>query len=247
MPVTDGIDSYLICSTPRTGSTLLCGLLESTGVAGRPRSYFRPPDESAYATRWRIPLGPDGSFEYRDYVKAAVATGRSENGVFGARIMWGTMDHMTARLRRAHGDAGASDLELLHRFFGRTRFLSLRRSDTLAQAVSWTRAEQTDRWQDEDTVSASGEPHFDGEAIGRSVTTIEEHESAWRHWFARCDVQPFEVLYEDLIADMAGVVEAVLRFLGLTRPAGQPLAAGHRRQADLINDDWIRRFRALPP
>ena len=31
-------DSYMICSTPRTGSTLLCELLESTGVAGRPES-----------------------------------------------------------------------------------------------------------------------------------------------------------------------------------------------------------------
>ncbi len=33
-------DSYLICATPRSGSTLLCGLLESSGVAGHPASYF---------------------------------------------------------------------------------------------------------------------------------------------------------------------------------------------------------------
>src|SRR3954453_1014417 len=28
--------SYLICTTPRSGSTLLCEALENTGVAGRP-------------------------------------------------------------------------------------------------------------------------------------------------------------------------------------------------------------------
>ncbi|HVA02671.1 MAG TPA: Stf0 family sulfotransferase, partial [Acidimicrobiales bacterium] len=180
-----------------------------------------------------------------DFVRAAVTAGRTDNGVFGARIMWGTMDHMTARLRRALGDAGASDLELLYRCFGRTRFLSLRRADTLAQAVSWTRAEQTNRWQDEEPVPPTREPHFDVEAIERSVTTIEEHESAWRQWFAMCEVRPFEVLYEDLIADMTGVVGAIFQFLGLRLPTDRPITPGHRRQADGINDDWIRRYRAL--
>jgi len=32
--------AYLVCSTPRSGSTLLCELLKSTGVAGRPDEYF---------------------------------------------------------------------------------------------------------------------------------------------------------------------------------------------------------------
>jgi LPS sulfotransferase NodH len=32
--------SYLICATPRSGSTLLCAVLGATGVAGRPAEYF---------------------------------------------------------------------------------------------------------------------------------------------------------------------------------------------------------------
>src|SRR5688572_2189063 len=32
--------SYLVCATPRSGSTLLCHLLDQTGVAGRPEEYF---------------------------------------------------------------------------------------------------------------------------------------------------------------------------------------------------------------
>jgi len=34
------VDDYLVCATARSGSTLLCGLLESSGVAGHPASYF---------------------------------------------------------------------------------------------------------------------------------------------------------------------------------------------------------------
>jgi LPS sulfotransferase NodH len=45
--------SYFVCATPRTGSSLLLGLLESTGVAGRPQAYFREPDEPLWADRWR--------------------------------------------------------------------------------------------------------------------------------------------------------------------------------------------------
>ena len=32
--------SYLVCATPRSGSTLVCQALEETGVAGRPEEYF---------------------------------------------------------------------------------------------------------------------------------------------------------------------------------------------------------------
>jgi trehalose 2-sulfotransferase len=32
--------SYLVCATPRSGSTLLCEGLKATGVAGRPEEYF---------------------------------------------------------------------------------------------------------------------------------------------------------------------------------------------------------------
>ena len=32
--------SYLICATPRSGSTLLCDALEGTGIAGRPTEHF---------------------------------------------------------------------------------------------------------------------------------------------------------------------------------------------------------------
>ncbi|HEX7161024.1 MAG TPA: Stf0 family sulfotransferase [Trebonia sp.] len=46
--------SYLICATPRTGSSLLCGLLDSTGVAGHPESWFRRQDEREFAAGWGI-------------------------------------------------------------------------------------------------------------------------------------------------------------------------------------------------
>jgi LPS sulfotransferase NodH len=102
--------SYLICATPRSGSTLFCGLLRSTGVAGRPESYFRQPDEQSWADRWQIARDRGGSFDYRDYVRAAIREGRTEDGVFGARVMWRTMAELVARLGTVYGDLGETIL-----------------------------------------------------------------------------------------------------------------------------------------
>lgn len=235
----------LICGTPRTGSTLLCSLLTSTGVAGRPESYFRQPDESTWATRWHIPRRPDGSFDYRDYVLAAVAAGSTENGVFAGRVMWGTLEEISAKLGAVHPQLAGSDLDLLTEAFGRLHFVHLWRGDTLAQAVSWARAEQTNYWQAGDNVS--GEPHLDLGQIDDLKKTVEEHNDAWRDWFAAFGIKPHAVVYEDLTAEMLSVTRGVLDFLGLDLPAGRAITSDHRRQADEVNAEWIARYRTAAP
>lgn len=243
--VTDspGIDAYLLCGTPRTGSTLLCGLLRSTGVAGRPESYFRLPNEQEWADRWQLARDAGGRFDYGDYVRAAVADGSTPNGVFGGRVMWGTLEEMVAKLAVIHPDLAGADMALLERAFGRTRFVHLRRDDTVAQAVSWARAEQTQFWQDGDAALPGQVPHYDHEQIDTLVRTIDEHNAAWQEWFAGAGVQPHVVRYEELTADPAGVTRGILAFLRLELPAGVELVPGHRRQADQLNDDWIARYR----
>lgn len=238
-----GTMAYLICGTPRTGSTLLCELLGSTGVAGVPESYFRPPDEQSWADRWRLQRNADGAVDFREFVLAAVAAGTTGNGVFGARIMWGTMDELVARLAAAEPDIAGSDLARLTRAFGHTRFVHLRREDTVAQAVSWARAEQTHSWQDGDAASPE-HPTFDFLQIDTFVRTIEDHNRAWREWFATFDIHPHEVRHEDLIADMGGVTREILDFLGIDLSAGWcPMPRSHR-QADEINIGWTTRYRA---
>src|ERR1700733_3209765 len=176
-------DAYLLCSTPRTGSTLLCGLLASTEVAGRPASYFRAPDVLGYARRWGLAVERDGPVHYPDFVRAAVVAGSTANGVFGARVMWGTMADIVGNLRGADAASVASDLAVLERFLGRTRFVHLRREDELAQAVSWARAEQTGYWQDGDSVGAGRAPRFDYAMVDGYLALIREHTSSWCEWF----------------------------------------------------------------
>lgn len=242
------VDAYFVCAIPRTGSSLLLGLLDSTGVAGRPQAYFREPDEPLWAERWG--LSPP-SLDYTGYVRAAIAAGRSGNGVFGAKLMGGTLDELVAKLAAVHPSLAGNDAALLERTFGRTRFVHLRREDVLAQAVSWLRAEQTGTWY----AGGSGEiggaggngaaPRFDAGRIQELIQLIEEHNAGWERWFASSSVSPLRVTYEELDADVTGVTRRVLDFLGLALPEGRVIEPRHRRQADTLNAQWIDRFRAL--
>jgi LPS sulfotransferase NodH len=231
--------SYLICGTPRTGSTLLCSLLTSTGVAGRPESYFREPDLNRWARDFGVPIAPDGTFDYKAFVDGAVRAGSTPNGVFAARIMWGTMQLVTegigARTR------SSSDLALLEETFGPLKLIHHRREDVVEQAVSWARAEQTGYWQQGDIASLP--PRFDARLVHTFVETIQEHEAGWRSWFDGEGVEPLVVTYEGLVADRRGTVERILDHIGVEPPEDWEPASPHERQADDISADWVRRYR----
>ncbi len=242
---------YFVCATPRTGSSLLLGLLGSTGVAGHPQAYFRAPDEPLWADRWQLPRTPDGGFRYADYVRAALAAGRTGNGVFGAKLMWGTLDEVVDKLSAVHPELAGDDVALLDRTFGHTRFIYLRRDDVLAQAVSWLRAEQSGTWYVDgngETGGADGSAGtaetFDAEGIGHFTDVIRQHNAAWQAWFSSSRIRPHVVRYEDLDTDMAGTTHGILAFLGLDLPPGRPIVARHRRQADGVTREWVQRYRA---
>jgi LPS sulfotransferase NodH len=246
-PGPEPIDSYLICATPRTGSTLLCGLLESAGVAGRPESYFRRQGEQEWAARWGILSPEDGSFGYASYVQAAVTAGSTANGVFAVRIMWETLGEMVAKLADIYPGFTGPDADLLSEAFGRTRFVYLWRDDVVAQAVSLLRAEQTNVWHDTagDRPEPEQAPRFDFGQIQERVREIEAHNTAWRDWFASAGIRPHRVRYEELAAEPVRIARDVLGFLGLDLPGRREMAVRHRRLADELNAQWLDNYNVL--
>src|SRR3954470_3229203 len=174
--------SYLVCATPRSGSTLLCRALGQTGVAGRPEEYFearrdtgRPPAPRDYfigaegidldallGRDHSLPPAPDhsslaGVGDYADHVAAALERGTTANGVFGAKVMWGHLSDFSAL-------AGGAPPELFNRLFGRPRYVWVSRRDRVRQAVSLWKAIQTQAWAADDG-DAGPEPRYSFEAI----------------------------------------------------------------------------------
>ena len=240
--------SCLVCATPRSGSTLLCALLEGTGVAGRPQEFFerlahsglpRQPREyfegveDAELLAHLAPTDP-GAPDDADPIPAALAAGTTPNGVFGAKLMWTHLLDLADRLGRPADAALPSDR------FPDPSYVHVTRGDKVAQAVSLWRAVQTRAWRAGD-VKEEGSAVYHGGAIGHLATQLAEQDEAWRGWFAANGIRPLTIAYEDLAGDAEATTASVLDHLGVG-PAAIP-APPLRRQGDDRSARWAERYR----
>ena len=226
--------SYFICGTPRSGSWLLCGLLASTGVAGRPHEWFYDDTEEANRRAWGVSL-------FSDYLRGVRDAGTTPNGVFGSKLMWKQMEKLVDRLRQ-FGES-STDLSLIERHFPSSRFIWILREDVAAQAVSWAKAIQTGRWHHWDASDSSAGPIYDRAQIAALADEVADINSRWRAWFAANDIQPLLVRFEDLVAERVAVARDVLGYLGL---ASERIAIAEQtvQTSDHVNAEWLDRYRA---
>ncbi len=250
--------AYLVCATPRSGSTLLCETLRATGRAGvplehfealratglprQPREYFAGLQDASVLDRL-APLRP-GARDREDagaWWERVLAEGTTANGVWGGKLMWGHVDDLLARARRLDGLGDADLAGVLRALLGEVRLIFVTREDKVAQAVSLWRAVQTQSWRAEEP-SADQEPAYSFAAIDHLVGLLEADDAAWRAWFGAEALDPVVVPYDDLEADPAGTVGSVLAGLGLDpRDVRVP---GLRRQADARSAQWAAHYRA---
>ena len=135
--------SYMVCSVPRCGSSLLCELLCNTGIAGAPTEFFDPEQMGQFRERWRAPT-------QAEYLARLLERKTSPNGVFGIKVHWG-------QLGAALGDSDPAEV------FPGLRYVHIHRADELRQAISWVRALQTSQWAS--THEARATAVFDREQI----------------------------------------------------------------------------------
>ena len=256
--------AYLLCATPRSGSTLLCDLLQATGIAGRPDEYFedlrgtgRPRQPREYfegvddpavldlLPRSEPPVGAGVPFPER--LGTVVREATTPNGVFGAKVMWGYHDDLQERLAQLPALGALDGAARLERVLGDVRYVHIRRRDVVAQAVSLWRAVQTRTWRaDED--GPAGEPRYSFAGVDHLVRMLRSHDRRWRRWFTARAITPLELRYEDIAADPRAAVLRTLEHVGIVSELTAPVPAPRlRRQADDVSREWAERYRREAP
>ncbi len=215
-----------ICSTPRSGSYLLCRQMINAGL-GVPHEYFNPVVMRQMAPRlglqgdirglawsprgrmdrllfrgWREPAAELAFL--RNYLGFLLAR-RCQGGVFAAKV------HFRDFRRTLENSVGDELLE-------NSLFIQLHREDILKQAVSEHFGQLTGQWGIDDTVTTTpaANPNFlDAGAVDRALNDLADQERGWRVFFARRGIVPMSISYERLCEDPFSFLEAIARRIGI--------------------------------
>jgi LPS sulfotransferase NodH len=241
--------SYIICTTPRSGSTLLCGLLAATGKSGNPDSHFHTTSISSWLKTYK--LSKDDYTSDRDAVhavfQAAHKNGTGNTRLFGLRLQRGSFDFFIQQAGILYPNAN-SDLERIEAAFGATLFIHLTRPNKLDQAISREKAIQTGLWHraadgtELERLSAPKDPVYDPERIAYHIAELTELDEAWNNWFAKEGLIPFRASYDALSADPKYVLAQILDKLGLDGKIAHDISPPVTKLADATNQIWSERF-----
>jgi LPS sulfotransferase NodH len=238
--------SYVICSTPRSGSNLLCRGLAMTGGMGTPLEYFNPARRQRLAERWQCGMSLE------EYIRALWTRRTTHNGVFGLKLHWEQFVPFRAEaLGVPDAEPGyAVDSKFLERFFPECIYFRIVRLDVNRQAVSLWFAIQTETWAlaTHDAAGleqrASVEYSFNG--IERCRQLIENGEVHWDRFFRFNQIEPRVIVYEEFVVDYARTLatlgQHVLGAADVVQSA--PPRPDTRLLADDRSNEFVERFAA---
>lgn len=244
--------TYLICCTPRVGSTLLARGLESTGVAGNPREYFgagaRGELENPFDWRTddahRIAIENQDLASHHEFLNSIKIKGTTRNGVFGAKIHWFQIENLSSRLAAVFGEKPLHNL--VQQWIPGCRLIWLRRKDKIAQAVSWYRAIETRQFAREAGAPMGANsaeiPEFDYERIKMYLSVIKSGENGWGNFFSAGGYEPLVLEYEKFTGSYHETIVTMLKYLRIQETPASLGAPALEKMSDAISKEWVTRF-----
>lgn len=214
--------TLVLAFTARCGSHMLGHTLHETGRFGFPLEYLN----GGNLAEWKRRLGTSGP---TDTIAALRTRRTSPNGIFSIKLHY-------AHCRMLGGT------DAMNALFPNARYLLLRRSDVLAQAVSYAKAKQTGVWINGQ--EPTGEPAYDEALIDRCLHRVLRETEAWRYLLSTERLPFRELCFEQILEDVPGTIRSIASFLDVPLPdADVPDQPPTTRQRSRINQEWMDRFR----
>ena len=225
--------SYAIFTTPRSGSTYLCNLLESTGIAGYPGEHLR------FAAQ---ELARYCNFDYLKLLDSLRSYRVTNNGVFGTKLI----SHFLLELKQTKPD-------FQQIFPAIDKFILLVRQDKVAQAVSLVIAQRTEIWHLRGNgQNANYQAKLENIAIDDALLddVAQKHEFILRQE-ARLqkildlqNIEPLTIVYEDILQDARREIERILDFLAIDDRDNQlQIDSNIKRMPSAVSQKIIQRYR----
>ena len=208
---------YVICTTPRTRSTVLCDLLVSSNVAGYPREYHEGHES---LKGWDI----TDRKTYQKYVSVST----SPNGICGIQVMQ----------KQKH---------IVERFidFKKVKCIWLRRENKIKQAISLLKAakrncfHETNKTRKNDDLS---QIKITNDEIIYSTFELTVQDMSWGYYFQKNQINPLTIWYKELETEtqQKNILKKVLGFLHIHDTPIDPKIRGVRQDTEWDKDLYNR-------
>ena len=233
--------SYLLCGTPRSGSTFFSAALSNTCVAGNPDEYFDARRFSFWCDQW-------GVSSPGDYVPRAIQEATTPNGVCGITLhKEGFLERLVPQLQQLpqYSGRGLSTPDLLSEVFPNLHYIWLTRRNKVRQSVSLWKAMQTKQWVGAQQAQSNASAVYDYEEINTLMRFLTKAEANWQDYFSSAQVKPLTIVYEDLVIDYSETLRSVFHYLGLDEYCKESWKKPRMvKQADDQSESWVQQFYA---
>lgn len=227
--------SYAVITTPRSGSTYFCDLLDSTKVAGYPAEHLRLATQE---------LSKNCNFDYLRLLNNLVQYRVTDNGIFGTKLI----SHFLFELHKTSFDFDQIFLTL-------DKFIFLTRRNKLAQAVSLVIAQQTEVWHLRDNLNKlSYQAKLENividdallDNVEQKLGFINRQEERLKKIMARHKIEPLLLVYEDVVEAPHIQINHVLDFLQVSRTSQhtQNINSGIKKMPSSISQEIMSQFRS---
>lgn len=187
---------YVICITPRSGSTFLMYLLINNSFFGVPNEWFNL-DPITKITKEKGIVGLENylTFLWKNY--------SSEAGVFGMELSYPQYNSL-------------DEIAPIENILGENiRWFYLVRENIVAQAISLYLANATGYFHSYMNIPDGIEPSYDAQEIKKWIDMIIEHETAFERLFAARHNYPVRLSYESMMKDIRSTVALFQNVLGV--------------------------------
>lgn len=232
----------MICGFARTGSQYLCHLLSQIPLLGKPQNYFSKDMYIPWCQKHKI-KETDFSKYFERYLYFVMQTAGSVQGVLGFKasnyVFFQELWPVLSDAQRCGKN------ELLSGLVKNLQFIYLTRKDTLRQAISITRAQQSNIWFVSKTqqLHALVEPAFQYEKICENLMEISRRDKEWEAFFSLNKLKPLRITYEDIYPDPQLGISMILNFLGLKQDVLVDLdRVPIKRQQDVLTEQWVQLY-----
>ncbi len=229
---------YVICATPRSGSSMLCNLLASSKVMGNPREVLNVDSILGFCNRHNL-TDAESRIVIEKYLTSVVEKRSSQNGVFGMKLLFDQLEPFL-------------EMQAIKLFLRQFKFIWLVRKDVVAQAVSMYIAQTTKEWtslnEDEnrkkEEKSRRENLGYDEKKIDNCVKRLTRHNLRWLEFFSVNQIEYLQVEYENITRESNRECKKICNFCQVETNYQFSLEdVKFKKQGNMINEKLAETFR----